>query len=154
MKFAHKSLAFSALGLLFFSCSKKSNDNIDCLAIFPPVYLDFNVVDAGTDKDLFFSTGSPLDSKDIYFFRSHDKRRNDTIYPSIEGVGQDRFFRVSPNIGQLKDTMSLTIDDFLEDHLFFTFKNTEERCPKIIISEVSMNDKKLKEENGRIIIRK
>lgn len=154
MKSVHKYLTFSALGLLFFSCSKKSNHNIDCLAILPPVYLDFNVVDAETDKDLFFSAGSELDPKDIYFFRSHDKDRKDTVRPSIIGVGQDKFFRVSPDIGQLKDTMSMTTGDFPEDHLFFTFKKTEERCPMVIISEISMNDKKLKDENGRIKIKK
>lgn len=152
MRFVPTSLAITAL--LFFSCSKKSNDNIDCLAILPPVYLDFNVVDSETDEDLFFSSGSQLESNDIYFFRSQDKEKRDTIRPTIEGVGQNRFFRVSPNIGQLKDTMTMKIGDFPEDHLYFTFKNTEERCPKVIISEVLMNDQKLKEDNGRIKIRK
>jgi len=132
MKFVPTSLAISAL--LFFSCSKKNNDNIDCLATLPPVYLDFNVVDSETDEDLFFSSGSQLESNDIYFFRSHDKDKRDSIRPTIDSVGQNRFFR--------------------EDHLYFTFKNTEERCPKVIISELLMNDQKLKEDNGRIKISK
>lgn len=48
----------------------------------------------------------------------------------------------------------MKIGDFPEDYLYFTFKNTEERCLKVIISEVLMNDQKLKEDNGRIKIRK
>jgi len=75
---------------------------------------------------LFFSSGSQLESNDIYFFRSHDKDKRDSIRPTIESVGQNRFFRITPNI---------------------------ERCPKLIISEALMKEQKLNEDNGRIKIR-
>ncbi|MCT1531739.1 hypothetical protein M3B46_12075 [Sphingobacterium daejeonense] len=102
---------------------------------------------------MFFSSGSQLESNDIYFFRSHDKDKRDSIRPTIESVGQNRFFRITPNIGQLKDTVPMKIGDFPQDHLYFTFKNIEERCPKLIISEALMKEQKLNEDNGRIKIR-
>lgn len=48
----------------------------------------------------------------------------------------------------------MKIGDFPQDHLYFTFKNIEERCPKLIISEALMKEQKLNEDNGRIKIRK
>ncbi len=154
MKFLKIALAL-ALGKFFLiSCSDNSEDLTGCLEVLPPVYLSFNVLSAESERDVFFSTPPEYELKDLYFFRSRDTNRSDTIRPKVEGSGEERFFRIEVDNTGRSDTLSMNIGANSQDRLTVTIKNTDDVCPVPTIDKIHFNNTELIPENGKVKIRK
>lgn len=154
MKLTSRGIAIFTILVLLASCSKNDDDQLGCLTIYRPLTLNINVIDSETDEDLFFSEDPKLGVGDIYFFRSFDVSRKDTIRPSIEWAGNPPFFRISPDPTRQIDTLNLKIGGFAEDKLVIMMDKTQERCPEISIDQVYLNGERLSEDKGMIRILK
>jgi len=65
-----------------------------CTFEIKPVFLGFSVISSESGRDLFFSSVPAYEINDIYFFKSIDIAKKDTIRPFIEGYETERIFRI------------------------------------------------------------
>ncbi|KPE49091.1 hypothetical protein [Chryseobacterium indologenes] len=139
---------------LFLGCSKSNEEKIGCTFEIKPVFLNFNVLGAESGSDLFFSNTPAYQIKDIYFFKVKDTAKKDTIRPSIEGAGNERSFKISPDNKLLADTLIMHIGENPADKLVVKMKNSEGPYSNPIIGEVFLNDAKLNYDKGRVQFKK
>lgn len=125
------------------SCTKKSDNLIICNQSIPPTYLIFNVVESSTGQDLFFSATPALGLKEMYFFKTKDVSRKDTIRPEIVGAGTARNFKLLLDNIKLQDTLIMKVGNRPDDKLVSKFKKSQEVCPVPIIDKILVNDLEL-----------
>lgn len=147
-------LALSLSATVLISCAKKSDIITGCTLVIRPVHLNFNVVESSTGQDLFFSATPILGLKEVYFFKTKDVNRKDTIRPAIEGTGTGRTFKLQLDNTKLQDTLIMKVGNRPEDKLVSKFKNSEEVCPNPIIDKILVNDLELTANQGKYRIRK
>ncbi|WP_123921396.1 hypothetical protein [Chryseobacterium viscerum] len=127
---------------------------IICTQSIPPVYLNFNVVDSSTGQDFFFSATPAFALKEMYFFKTKDVNRKDTIRPVIEGTAGARIFKLSLDIPKSQDTLIMKIGNKPEDKLVSKFKRTQEVCPVWVIDKIFVNNLELTATQGKYQIKK
>lgn len=147
-------LALSFSATILMGCTKKSDNIIICTQSIPPVYFNFNVVDSSTGQDLFFSATPAFGLKEMYFFKTKDVNRKDTIRPVIEGTAAARTFKLMLDNIKLQDTLLMKIGNKPEDKLVSKFKRTQEVCPAWVIDKIFVNDLELIPTQGKYQIKK
>lgn len=117
--------ALFLLATILISCAKKSDVIIGCNNSLPPVYLNFTVIDSSTGQDLFFSGSPVFGIKEMYFFKTKDIARKDTIRPTIEGSGASRSFKLSLDNTKLQDTLVMKVGNKPEGKLISKLKKVK-----------------------------
>ena len=131
-------LALSFLTSISFSCTKSSDELITgCFPSIPPIYLNFSIVESSTGQDLFFASTPTLGLKEMYFFKTKDVSRKDTIRPTIEGTGTGRTFKLLLDNSNLQDTLIMKVGTRPDDKLISKFKIIHEDCPIRVIDNNS-----------------
>lgn len=115
----------------------------------PPLVLAFNVLDAGTGQDLFFSSSPRYPVSNLYFFRKKDQVRKDTIRPAIVEIGTTRIFTLAVTnlVGQ--DTLLMRIFSNPDDQIIYSMKNGTGECPYLTFDKVLLNGTTLTATQGK-----
>ncbi|MDR6513693.1 hypothetical protein [Chryseobacterium camelliae] len=150
MKFIKPMSTLIIASSIILGCSKSNDEKIGCTFQITPVFLNFNVISTASGKDLFFSTDPTYQIKDIYFFKVKDTAKKDTIWPSVDGTGTERTFKISPDNKLLADTLMMHIGKTPADKLIVKMKNSDRPCSNPIVGEVLLNDVKLNYDQGKV----
>jgi hypothetical protein len=142
-------LAISLTGLWLSACTKKEEDRIACAFSVRVLILNFNVVDAATQQDLYFSNNSRFSTKDIYIFKKEDISRKDTIRPNVMGVGDNRYFSI-PLGYESEYTFILKTGNLTDNTVTYQVGKTETVCPNYQVKQVSFNGTVLKANDSGI----
>jgi len=147
-------LIVTSLLAALIACTKSSTDEqVFCPAVVLPVYLNFNVTDANTGKDLFFSADQPQrPTSQLCFFKTKDKLFKDTIRPQVIGTGTARHFMVQMS-AKAKDTLIMKFDSPEKlpiDVLSVETKMSKESCPQLVLDKVFWNNTEVVKTNGKL----
>jgi hypothetical protein len=144
--------------LLGSACTKSEPGIIACTLEFRQANMNFNVVDASTGKDLFFSDNPKYTVDQIGFFKTKDKLFKEPRKPQVIGSGTQRYFRMYIDNFAPKDTllMKLPIPGGNEtaDVFSYTIKTSKEPCPSSVLDKAKLNGVDVVETNGKLIITK
>jgi hypothetical protein len=124
--------------LLLSACVKKEEEKLACVLSVRVLLLNFNVVDASTQQDLYFSANPRFSTKDIYFFKKADQSRRDTIRPNIVGVGNNRYFSI-PLSYNPEETFILKTGNLTENNVAVRISKTENVCTDYQVEQVTFN---------------
>lgn len=152
-----KTVFIAVLIAVFAAGCTKSNTEGPCSMLIKYSSMNFNVVDASTGKDLFFSDNPKYTMDQIAFFKTKDKLFKEGWKPQVIGSGIQRYFTVT--IGaESKDTllMKLPISGGNEavDVFSFTLKPSKEPCEAAVLDKAKLNNVDIVKTNGKLIIRK
>ncbi|SDL83908.1 hypothetical protein SAMN05421820_102276 [Pedobacter steynii] len=140
------------------ACTKSEPGIIACTLEFRQAYMNFNVVDGSTGKDLFFSDNPKYTVDEIGFFKTKDKLFKEVQKPVVIGTGTQRYFRTYIDNFAAKDTllMKLPVSGGNEaaDVFSYTMKTSKEPCSQAILDKAKLNNVDIVETNGKLIIRK
>jgi hypothetical protein len=131
------------------ACAKKEEDRIACALSVRVLLLNFNVVDAATQQDLYFSGNPRFSAKDIYIFRKEDASRKDTIRPNVMGVGNNRYFSI-PLGYESEYTFILKTGNLADNAVTYQVGKTETVCTNYQIKQVSFNGTVVKASDSGI----
>lgn len=120
------------------ACAKKEEDRIACALSVRVLLLNFNVVDAATQQDLYFSNNPRFSIKDIYIFRKEDVSRKDTIKPDVVTEGNNRYFRMVIAYGP-ENTYILKTGNLTDNSIVTKIGKTEEVCSFYQVEQVTFN---------------
>jgi hypothetical protein len=152
-------IALSAF-ILLSGCSKSDSEDtrLACTNQIQSAYMNFNVVEAGTGQDLFFSNDPQYSTSQVGFFKIKDKLFKDTIKPEIIGSGTARYFKISIENVKPKDTLVMTLPlsrrDFPADMITYTIKKTVGRCPEYVLDKAEFNKAEIMQIDGRLTLKK
>jgi hypothetical protein len=138
-----KTVLIAVLIAVFAAGCTKSNSEGPCSMLIKYSSMNFNVVDASTGKDLFFSDNPKYTVDQIGFFKTKDKLFKEGWKPQVIGSGIQRYFTVT--IGaESKDTllMKLPISGGNEavDVFSFTLKPSKEPCEAAVLDKAKLNN--------------
>ncbi len=146
----NKLILAAGAGLLFSACIK--NDGKVCSIMPSPKPVNFNVVDASTRQDLFFSANPQFALKDLYFFRRADKSRKDTIRPEVLGSGNSRYFRYDLSNIAPKDTLYVKVGNLPDAILVYHTIPTGRPCTADLFDKLFFNGLVVKPNEGGVYV--
>jgi hypothetical protein len=135
--------------LILSACAKKEEDGIACAFSIRVLLLNFNVVDAVTQQDLYFSSKPRFDTKDIYIFKKEDVSHKDTIRPNVMGVGNNRYFSI-PLGYESEYTFILKTGNLTDNTVTYQVGKTETVCPDYQVKQVSFNGTAVKANDSGV----
>lgn len=131
------------------SCMKDDKEQPIGCEPAPVLSIPFNVLDASTGQDLFFSASPRYQTSSLYFFRKKDQARKDTIRPMIWGTGANRVFGVQVTNAITQDTLLMKIAANPDDVIIYNTKNGTGECPYLIFDKVLLNGTLLTANQGK-----
>jgi hypothetical protein len=135
--------------LIAISCIKDNKEQPIGCEPRPLVVLPFNVLDASTKQDLFFSATPRYAISSLYLFRKKDKARKDTIRPIIFGPDTNRVFTVPVTNGVAQDTLLMHVGTNPDDVIIYTIKNQISECSSLTLDKVFFNGTQIISSEGR-----
>ncbi|WP_342331684.1 hypothetical protein [Pedobacter sp. FW305-3-2-15-E-R2A2] len=119
--------------------------------------MNFNVVDASTGKDLFFSDNPRYTVDQIAFFKTKDKLFKEGWKPQVIGSGAQRYFTVTigaESVDTLLMKLPISGGNEAVDVFSFTLKPSKEPCEAAVLDKAKLNNVDIVKTNGRLIIKK
>lgn len=141
-------------------CSKSDGGDkiIACTLQIQPAIVSFNIVEASTGRDLFFSNNPTHTTSQLCFLAKRDKMYTDTVKPEVIGTGTARYFKMGINNIRLKDTLIMKLpispESLPSDILAYTIKKTDDKCPQYVLDKAFFNNEEVAQINGKLIIKK
>lgn len=152
-----KSFFIAVLIVVVGSACTKSDPVTYCSMLIKYSDMNFNVVDASTGKDLFFSDNPKYTPDQISFFKKNDKLFKDGWKPQIVGSGAQRYFTVTigaESIDTLLMKLPISGGNEAVDVFSFTLKPSKVPCEAAILDKAKLNNVEMFKTNGRLIIKK
>lgn len=152
-----KSFFIALLVVVIGSGCRKSDPITFCSLEMKYSSMNFNVVDASTGKDLFFSDNPKYSVDQIGFFKTKDKLFKEGWKPQVIGSGIQRYFTVvigAESIDTLLMKLPISGGNEAVDVFSFTLKPSKEPCAAAVLDKAKLNNVDIVKKNGRLIIRK
>ena len=152
-----KSFFIALLVVVIGSGCRKSDPITFCSLEMKYSSMNFNVVDASTGKDLFFSDNPKYTVDQIGFFKTKDKLFKEGWKPQVIGSGIQRYFTViigAESIDTLLMKLPISGGNEAVDVFSFTLKPSKEPCAAAVLDKAKLNNVDIVKKNGRLIIRK
>lgn len=126
-----------AICLLFFSCNKK-NENPNCLAVINPLKLKFNIIDKGSQKDLFFAEGAAYQVSDLKIYKSGTKHEL-PLKIEVEGESNKKNFSINLDGDVTSGSLEFNIGASIKHKLDYSASIIKTPCPEYKIDEIKFN---------------
>ncbi|RQO74779.1 hypothetical protein DBR43_05180 [Pedobacter sp. KBW06] len=152
-----KSFFIALLLVVIGSGCRKSDPVTFCSMQIKYSSMNFNVVDASTGKDLFFSDNPKYTPDQIGFFKKNDKLFKEGWKPEVIGSGTARYFTVilgAESVDTLLMKLPISGGKEAADVFSFTLKPSKEPCEAGILDKAKLNNVDMVKKNGRLIIKK
>lgn len=141
--------ATGILILLLSACDKKAEDQIACTLSVRVLLLNFNVIDAATQQDLYFSNNPRFSTREIYLFKQTDQSRRDTIRPNVTRLGSSRYFSI-PIGYEPESTFILKAGNLPENTVTYQVSKTGTICTDYQLKQVMFNGTEVKVNDGGV----
>lgn len=142
----------SIIGVALFllsACVKKEEEHLACALSVRVLLLNFKVVDAATQQDLYFSNSPRFSTREIYLFKAADQARKDTIRPNVMRMGSSQYFSVP--IGYEPEYTFILKAGILPDAtVTYQVKKTETVCTEYQVKQVIFNGAVAKANNSGV----
>ncbi|MDB5090796.1 MAG: hypothetical protein JWR09_4790 [Mucilaginibacter sp.] len=132
------------------SCNKNiEQQQPGCDLVMLATVIPFNVLDASTGQDLFFSSSPRYQTSSLYFFSIKDKTRKDTIRPAVVETGAGGVFTIPFNYNVPQDTLLMKVATNPDDVIIYTRKKGTDACAAYMLDKVFFNGTQITSNQGK-----